>query len=363
MADANIGAAGAVFVAVEDTYGTAIDPSAIVTPSPSTLTRDAGDGIWMPVLSETVAYTEPDRYFSEQIRNETVVSDVKASYYHVEGDLVVECDAQYLPYLLIASRHDITQIDAGGRHIYTATPSKRGATYPGSTTAKGMSVGVIRNDETFLYSGNVVNQFAFTLENGIGRLTASLLGLKETEMATPANVQSGGSNEPNFGVPNLFGADAHAIFVDASGTGPAFASPDATFNGYTATINHNGEAQNRVKRDRSASYVKYGLTDITADSELDFTSRAEFDIYKDASSFKAYRFESVNGADNWAAATSGYRITFYRATYATYEIPLSGAADLVMATTTLRGTAIAAGVSYKIEVISPFDLGLPPITT
>src|SRR6476619_4645056 len=98
MADANIGAAGAVFVAVEDTYGTAIDPSTITTPPPATTTRDAADGIWMPILSETVAYTEPDRYFSEQIRNETVVSDVKASYYHVEGELVLECDARYLPY-------------------------------------------------------------------------------------------------------------------------------------------------------------------------------------------------------------------------------------------------------------------------
>lgn len=363
MADANIGAAGAVFVAIEDTYGTAIDPSTATTPTAATTTRDPADGIWVPVLNESVAYTEPDRYYSEQIRQQVVHSDVKQSYYHAEGEVLQEVDARFLPYFLLASRHTVTQLDAGGRHIYVAVPSNRGTTYPGSTTAKGMSYTAIRNDVPFMYNGLVVNQFAFTLENGIGRVTCSMLGLGEASVSSPTALLEGGAKAPTFTDPGLFGADAHAIFVDASGTAPAFASPDATFNGYTVTINHNGEPQNRVKRDRSASYIKYGITELTFDTELDFTSKTEYNSFKNLD-LKAYRFESINsGAADWAAATSGYRITFYRSNYATYEVGLSGMGDLVMARVTNRGLVQTGGVPYKIECISPLDLGLPPLTT
>jgi hypothetical protein len=223
-----------------------------------------------------------------------------------------------------------------------------------------LSIGIIRNNVGFLYSGCVVNQAAFTLENGIGRVTLSMLGLAEREIddITALNVV--------FDDPDLFGADAHAIFVDASGTSPAFAAPDATFNGYTFTINHNGEPQNRVIRERSASYIKYGITEPSFDTELDFLSRTEYDAYK-AASFKAYRFESVipgGAGSTWAAATQAYRITCYKAVYATYEIGLSGMGDLVMARTTGRVLGGLSGVEgYKIEIKSPTDLTLPPLTT
>src|SRR5436190_19775412 len=101
MPDADIGAAGAVYVGIESTYGTPNDPAA------------AGVGAWVPILSESLAYTEPDRYYSEQIRQEAVHSDVKQSYYHVEGDIVMEVDARFLPYFLYASRHTVVKSGAG----------------------------------------------------------------------------------------------------------------------------------------------------------------------------------------------------------------------------------------------------------
>jgi hypothetical protein len=347
---ADIGAAGSVWVDLEDTYGTVKDPSVGV--------NEAG-GLYVPIISESLAYTEPDRYYSEQIRHEAVHSDVKPSYYHVEGDIVLECDAKYLPLFLAASRHTTLQTGAGANQLYTITPSRTGATYPGGA-ARGLSIGIIRNAVGFVYSGCVVNQAAFTLENGIGRVTLSMLGLAEQNMADVTTL------DPQFADPNLFGADAHAIYVDASGTAPAFAAPDATFNGYTFTINHNGEPQNRVIRERSASYVKYGITEISFDTELDFLSRAEYDNYK-AASFKAYRFESIypgGAGGTWAAATQGYRITCYKAVYGTYEIGLSGMGDLVMARTAGRVLGGLAGAdAYKIEIKSPTDLTLPPLTT
>src|SRR3954466_2565636 len=115
MPDADIGAAGAVYVGIETAYGTANDPTA------------AGVGVWVPILSETLQYTEPDRYYSEQIRHEAIASDVKPSYYHIEGDLVIECDAKYLPIFMAASRHTTLQTGSGTNQLYTITPSKTGA--------------------------------------------------------------------------------------------------------------------------------------------------------------------------------------------------------------------------------------------
>lgn len=350
MAGADIAASGSVWVALEDTYGTKKDPS---------VSTNEADGLYVPIISETLAYTEPDRYYSEQIRHEAIASDVKPSYYHVEGDIVLECDAKYLPIFMAASRHTTLQTGTGTDQLYTITPSKVGATYPGGASL-GLSIAVIRNAVGFVYSGCVVNQAAFTLENGIGRVTLSMLGLAE------ANMTDINAVDPQFDDPDLFGADAHAIYVDASGAGPAFASPDATFNGYTFTINHNGEPQNRVIRERSASYVKYGITEPSFDTELDFLSRTEYDNYK-AATFKAYRFESIipgGAGSTWAAATMGYRITCYKAVYGTYEIGLSGMGDLVMARTTGRVLGGLSGAEgYKIEIKSPTDLTLPPLST
>src|SRR5215831_966575 len=188
MADADIGASGAVFVGIETTYGTAVDPTA------------AGVGVWVPVISETLAYTEPDRYYSEQIRQEAVHSDVKQSYYHIEGEIVMECDATFLPYFLYASRHTVTKTGASPPYTYSAVPSKKGSTYPGGS-AKGITITVVRNGIEFMYNGCVVTQWAFTLENGIGRVTMSILGLAESAVATP------GSTSPTWVAPKLFGAD------------------------------------------------------------------------------------------------------------------------------------------------------------
>lgn len=336
MPDADIGAHGALWVGIEPTYGTASDPSA------------AGVGVWVPVLSETLMYNEPDRYYSEQIRQQTMHSDVKQSYYHVEGDIVMEVDARYLPYFLYASRHTVTKTGTGP-YLYSAVPSGQGTTYPGGS-AKGLSIAISRDNVGFLYSGCVVNQFAFTLENGIARVTMSMLGLAQQDPA--------GALSPTFAAPALFGADSGAVYVDASSTTPTFASFDTTFNGYTLTINHNAEPQNRITRARSASYIKYGITEVSYDTELDFVSKTEYNNFESAA-FRAVRFEHINPggvAGTWGAATDAFRITLYKTVYNTYETSLSGMADLVMARVNGRAINITGGSGYKIECLSPVNI-------
>jgi hypothetical protein len=333
MADADIGGSGSVYVGLESAYGTPNDPAA------------GGVGVWVPVLNESLQYVEPNRYYSEQIRQQAVHFDAKQSYYHVEGDIKIEVDAHFMPYFLYASRHTVVKSGAGP-YTYTVTPSAKGSTYPGGT-ARGLSIGIIRNAVGFLYVGCVVNQWVFTLEDGILTCTMSILGLKEQSFVA-------GSATPTWIAPSLFGADAHGVYVDTSGLTPAFASLDATFNGYTQTINHNGEPQNRITRDRAATYIKYGISEISYDTELDFVSRAEYDNFV-AATFRAIKFESIKPGGTggtYGAATEAFRITNYKTVYNTYEVDLGGMGDLIMARVNGRSIGITGGAAYKIECLS-----------
>jgi len=334
--NADIAGNGALWIGLETTYGTAVDPTA------------SGVGVWMPIISETLAYNEA-KYYSPQIRQSATVSDVKQAYYHVEGDIVFEVDANYLPYLLYASRHTVTKTGTGP-YVYAAVPTNVGSTYPGGS-ARGVSILVERNSQGFLYNGCVVSNWEFTIDTGVLRCTASMLGLAENDAA--------GAASPSWIDPELFGADAHSIYVDAAGTAPAFGGGrDNTFNGYTFRANHNGTPQNRIVPDRSATYISYGETEVTYETELDFVDKTEYDNMK-LNTLRALKLESLRPgglATTFLTADEAVRITTYRSNYDSYAVGLSGMGDLIMANVTGRGIGIAGGVPYKIECKSPVNI-------
>lgn len=335
MPNADIGANNAVWVGLEVTYGTAVDPTA------------AGVGVWMPILDEALVYTE-NKYYSPQIRQQAMVSAVVPAPYHVEGPIHFEVDANYLPYLLYASRHIVTKTGAGP-YTYSAVPTAAGATYPAGS-GRGVSIVVIRNGVGFLYSGCVFSQFSFTLNNGILECTATVLGLAEADLA--------GAASESWIDASLLGADAHSVYVDAAGTGPAFATASIAFNGYTMDINHNAEAQNRITPSRAANYIKYGVTDVTTTTELDFLDKTEYNNFKN-STLRAIKLESLKpggvGA-TLAAATQAVQLISYRSAYDQYTVDTKGMADLVSAAVTMRSLAIAGGSGYKIVCKSPVNI-------
>lgn len=333
MPNADIAGNGAIWIGLEATYGTAIDPTA------------AGVGVWVPIISESLAYTEA-KYYSPQIRQSAIVSDVKQSYYHVEGDIVFEVDPNYLPYFLYASRHTVAK-SGSGPYVYAATPTNIGSTYPGGS-AKGLSIYTLRNNIGFLYSGCVVNTWEFTIENGVLRASLGMLGLAEVDPASNAPTTS-------WLDPNLYGADAHRILIDAAGTAPAFASADSTHNGFTWRINYNGSAQNRIVPARAATYVAYGETEATYETELDFVTKTEYTNMKN-NALRSIRLSSLNGGVTLAAATDGVQLTSYRSNYDVYNVGLSGIGDLLMARVTGRMIGIAGGVPLKIECKSAANI-------
>lgn len=326
---AGLSGAGYLALTIETTKGTYLPPTTAGT-------------IFVPILSESFKYTEA-RYFSPQIRQSVTMSDVKQGYYHIEGDIELEVDCSNLPYWMYITRH--TPSLAAG--VYTFIPSQAGATSTaaGGSAAKTASITIVRNGVGFGYAGCVLGSFSFHIDAGILKLRGTLLGESD-------NVP-GGLGTPTWSAPSLFGADASAIYTDTAGIAPGFAAAaEVDWNGYTFTANHNAEAQNRIVRNRSASYVKYGETEITMETELDFINRTEYNNFV-ATTQKAFRLEALtSGAASFAAATEGVQIDVNRGVYETYDLGLSGLGDTIMAGVTARGIGITGGPQYKIKVKS-----------
>lgn len=336
---AGIGGNNKMYVVFESPYGTFIDPSAGV------------GGAWVPFETESLVYTE-NKYYSQQIRNQTLDSEVKPAPYHVEGDIKMEVDANYLPYFLYASRHVVVKTGPTALvYTYSVTPGSFGSTYPGGS-ANGLSITIIRNGEGFGYAGCVCTQFVYEIEDGVAKVTMSILGLSE---AVPAALGT-----DTYIAPSIFGADAHTIFVDASGTAPAFASADNSFNGFSATFNYNGAAQNRIRPDRKATFISYGKTEYSYNTELDFLTRTEYDNMVNSTT-RALRYQSVKpgGAGTYAAATEALRITMRRSNYDTYVVNTPAIGDLIMAQVTGHGLAQTGAAAFTIECKSLANITAP----
>jgi tail tube protein len=326
---AGLGGGGSLGLAFETTMGTYVAPT-----------------IFVPILNESLRYTE-EKYYSEQIRQQTMVSDVKQGYYHVEGDVEVEVDPRSHPHWLYASRHTITKTGSGP-YVYKFVPSSAGSasTAAGATTAKTLSITIVRNNVVFGYTGCVTGGLEYRVEDGLLLCTMNVLGLAEAVQSDPTEV---------YVAADLLGADAHRVYLAASAVAPTFGAVDINFNGFTFRANYNAEAQNRINAARSASYISFGITEAEFESELDFLDRTDYNNMV-ANTTRAIKLESTNGGVNFGAATSGVILQGNRVSYDAYDIGLEGMGDLIMAAFTGRAVGIAGGDAYEIQVKSPTSI-------
>ena len=322
-----IGATSFIGLAPETTMGTYVAPT-----------------VYIPVLRDTLKYTE-SKYYSPQLRQQVVDSEVKSGYYHIEGDIEMEVDTNVFLYFLYASRHAITKTGAGP-YVYKFVPTNAGST---STAAgqfqKTLSITASRNDIVFGFTGMTVSQYEFTIDNGVLKCTMSMIGLGEETETLPT---------PTWVAADLLGADSHNVFTGASGITPTFAQ-NVNFNGFTFTINHNAEAQNRIKSQRSANYVKFGKTDLEVRSQLDFVDRTDYDNMK-AASTQAIKLESTVGGGAYSAATDGIYLQANRMAFDTYDVGVESIEDIIMADFVGHGLAQVGGDAYEIGVKSAISI-------
>lgn len=334
---AGLGGGGWLAIKLETTMGTYLPPTTAGT-------------IWVPILSEDFRYRE-DKYFSPQIRQQTIVSDVEQSFYHIEGDIRMEVDPNFLPYFLYCSRHIIVKDAATYTPLisYKFSPGSQGSASAGTgANPRTASITIVRNGIGFGYAGCVMGGYEFTIDNGVLMVTFNGFGLSE---ATPA-----GLGTPAWIDPNLFGAAAHTVYVADADVAPTFGASDVNFDGLTFNANFNAAAQNRLVPSRAATYISYGETEATYSTSLDFVNKTEYDNMKNAVT-RAVKLESLKpGGSTFATADQGFRITVNRSVYNEYPVNLSGMGDLIMANIEGRAIGIAGGTAYDIEVLSTADI-------
>jgi hypothetical protein len=325
-----LGGGGSLGIAFETTMGTYVPPA-----------------VFVPIITESLDYnSEP--YLSEQIRQQSIHSEAKPSYYHVEGDIEMEVDPRFLPYFMYLGRHTATKTGAATPWTYKFVPNSAGtaSTATGVTTEKTASITVVKNGERFGFTGCAMTGFEFSVntDTGILMCTVNIMGLAEAEPADPTEV---------WVAPDLLGADAHRIYLDAAGAAPTFAGgADVNHNGVTFGVNFNGTPQPRVRADRSASYIAFGITEGTVSAEIDFLTRTDYNNFK-AVNKRAIRIESLNGGATLAAATSGVRMQANNYFFNSYAVPLEGMGDLIAADTEGRMLGITGGDAYEVHVVSP----------
>lgn len=333
---AGIGASNYMAIVPEVTMGTYLPPT-------------TAGAIFVPFLTESLVYNET-KYVSKQIRQSAVASEVAKGPYHVEGDITMEADTQFLPMLLYASRHTITKTGAAAPFTYTFVPSSAGsASSTVGLNQRTLSISVVRNGVGFGYGGCTLGSISFTVEDGVLRFTAAVRGLTETDPAangTPAWVNS-----------KLLGADTMAVFTDAAGASPTFAAAAVVdFNGYTFEANHNPDPQNRIVRNRGAGYIKFGETEVTVNTELDFIDKSEYNNFKN-STYKAIRLEALgDGVTAFTTSDNAIRIDLNRAFYSEYTVDSGAMDDIVSASSVFTGVGVAGGSAYKISVKSTQDV-------
>ena len=322
-----IGATGFIGIAPETTMGTYVAPTTYV-----------------PVLRDTLKYTE-SKYYSPQLRQQVIDAEVKPGYYHIEGDIEMEVDTNVFLYFLYASRHAIAKTGAGP-YVYTFTPTTAGSTSTGTgLNQRTLSITAVRNGIVFGFTGMTVSQYEFTIDAGVLKCTLSMVGLGEAVQTLPT---------ATWIAADLLGADSHNVFLGPSGVTPTF-TQDVNFNGFTFSINHNAEAQNRIKSQRSANYVKFGKTDLEIRSQLDFVSRTDYDAMV-ASTTKAIKLESTVGGGAYSAATDGISLQANRVAYDTYDIAVESIEDIIMADFVGHGLVQVGGDAYAIGVKSAVNI-------
>lgn len=323
-----IGATSYIGIAPEAVKGTYVAPT-----------------VYVPILRETLKYTE-NKYYSQQLRQQVVDSEVKPGYYHTEGEIELEVDTNNFLLFCYASRHAIVKTGAGP-YEYTFVPTTAGTTSTGAgaTTAKTLSITAVRNGIVFGYTGCTMSQYEFVIDGGVLKCTLSVVGEGEADQSLPT---------PTWIAANILGADSHNVFTGASGVSPTF-TQDHTFNGFTFMINHNAEARNNIRSLRSATYVKYGKTDIEVRSELDFETKTDYTNMKNAAT-RAIKLESTVGGGSYAAATDGIKLQVNRAAFDTYDIDVESIEDIVSAGFVGHGLVQVGGDAYQIGVKSAVSI-------
>lgn len=280
---------------------------------------------FFPIRSETLKYVQ-DTQFRNVIRGVADSIGAVQGNSHIEGDVVMECLTDVVPYFMYASRN--TVVKSGISPLtYTATPF-HGAN---PTATRTLSLTVTRDGVTFGYTGCIVGQMKFGVDNGVMIMTLSIVGRDEASQTLPTATYT---NQAPFG---------NGMYTIAVPTGSTVLDVDV----FELTVNDNAVPEWRLSTVRTPQFVRYGARDVKLTMSRDFPSRTEYDAFKTIAA-QSVRLVAANGAN------SNFQATLAAAIKDDYTVGGLGAlGDLVRADMSWQGTYdTATSKAYELIVIT-----------
>lgn len=311
-----LSATGVVGLAYETTPGTYVAPTK-----------------YFPIRSESLMWTQTTNQ-RRVIRNIADVQGVVAGNGFVEGEIEVEMLSTVLPYFLYAARGTVDKTDTAGVAPFTYEFVPNAKIKPFNT----ISISIERNGVVFGYVGCQVTSMSFSVDNEWGVMTLGIIGTNEATQAALT---------PTYGTDTPYGAGKWTVEIPT--TTQVFDTDTFTFE-----VDDGGEAQNRLKNTLGAQFVAYGERSVTLSVDRDFENRTEYDAYK-AYTSKSITIKASNNASNDEVA-----LLMPVAFVDSYEVSLSGVADVVRASISYLGAHDnATPGAYKITVKSTEDVTEP----
>lgn len=294
----DVAGGGHIGLALETTHGTYIAPTKFA-----------------PVYTESLQEVRTDSYRVPMIGQAVTIGKTPGRH-HVEGEITMEALPELMCYFLVASRWGANVIKAGaGPFTYTATND---SVVHLKTNRRSLSLAVDRAGVGFAYVGCQVAKTVISFaDGGVPMVTYSIIGRQQTNDYTP-----GAATVPTE-LP--FSVDDCTVSVAGAPRG------DIDAESTEFTLDDNGEPRFNLTGVDRADYIKFGEFIGEASYEIDFESKADYNIWVARTAQ-----ELIFLADK--SATQKINLEFHGAMYDTFEVALAGIGEQV------RGAAAARAV-------------------
>jgi hypothetical protein len=298
-----IGAGGIMGFAHETVVGTYVAPA-----------------FFWPFLTESVQYQQETDWRRPIRQSADVIGGVQGDS-HVEGDLEMEAFEDAIAYFLYCSRCSPAKSGATN-FTYVFTPTSA------ATAPRTFSLTIVRNGVTFGYVGCVVSSYKLSIDDGILKMTFSIVGQDEATQSLPT---------PTWPTVVPYGAGMYSVQI-----------PTATqvfdTDTFEFTVDDQADPQYRMKNTgRGPQFISYQERNVSLTVERDFQDRTDYDAFK-ALTAQAVTILATKGVNN------SIQIDLLAGIKDTYEVNLGSQGDLVRASVAYQGPIGAAGNACTVTV-------------
>jgi hypothetical protein len=278
---------------------------------------------FVPFLNESLVYSQATMW-RRPIRNTPGLVGAEAGWSHIEGTIQCEALMDVLLYFLKASRCTMTKT-GGGPYTYTFTPA------PIAVPAASLSITILRNGQTFGYTGCVVHDLKLEVaSDGTMSFTATILGSTEASQAAMTGVTWPTTVPIAAGMYSLQIPTATQVFDTDT---------------FSFESNDNGTPEYRMQSTGTgASFISFGESDGTINVARDFSSRTEYDA------FKALTAKSITLVASQNATTNQIAILAPVAIVDTYTTNIGAQGDLIRATIAYQCAIDGTGKHYQLTL-------------